>query len=72
MRRKTSAGQEVVYFLEAETWITKRPGSGGGQEANKMADEGATVLQPPASHKFQSPPTPLSFFGITTNDNPNG
>ena len=38
--RKMEMGQEVVYFLEAETWVTKRPGNGGGQEANKMADGG--------------------------------
>lgn len=34
-------GQEMVYFLEAGMWVTKRLGSGGGQEANKMVDEEA-------------------------------
>jgi len=33
-------GQKVVYPLETETQITKQTGSGGGQEANKIADEG--------------------------------
>ena len=39
--RKMWVVQEVVYFLEAEMWVTKQLGSGGRQEANKMADEEA-------------------------------
>ena len=56
-----------MYFPEEETWITKRPGSGGEQEANKMADEGArSFSHQPATdfnlrqHRFpfsESPPT---------------
>lgn len=38
LMRKTEVIQGVLYFLEAETWVTKRPESGGGPEANKMVD----------------------------------
>lgn len=67
VRRKMQAGLKVVYFLGTETWRTKRPGSGGGQEANKMADEEARSFSHwPATdfnlrkHRFPfsvSPPT---------------
>ena len=63
-------GQEVVYFLEAETWVTKRLGSGGGQEANKMADEEARSFfshRPATDFNLRQQ---VSFFGNTTCEKP--
>lgn len=63
--RKMRASQEVVYSLEAETWVTKRPGNSGGQEDNKIADEEArSFSHQPATrfnlrqHKFPFSVTP--------------